>query len=172
MRKIIIIAAMALAAVWVVPSPLLAYEPPACGDSCGSGGGGTDYGPGCDGIQDTSLSGGMDTFNANPDPTNADYQFGVADIQFSFHVDGGGSWSVTYYYQVTDKDGNILYQGSFTRTYNTSNDNSSHEISDSNAIPAPPEGGQLFLGAYGTSSLGGVSDSRGFIRSYECWPVF
>jgi hypothetical protein len=122
-------------------------------------------------MQDTSLSGGMDRFNVNPDPSNDDYLYGAAFIQFAFHVDGGGSWSVTYYYQVTDKDGNITAQGSITRTYATNGDGS-HEIADNAEIPAPPEGGQLFLGAYGSSDLGGVSDSRGFIQNYNCWPSF
>jgi hypothetical protein len=166
MWKAIAAAAMMLAAGLIMPSPAHAGgQPPTCGETCG--GGGTDYGPGCDGIQETSLTGGMDTFNAN-----IDFGDGVVDVQFSFHVDGGGSWSVTYYYQIADKDGNFIDQGSFTRTYSTADDGSSHEISDATELPAPPEGGKLFLGAYGTSSLGGVSDSRGFVQNVDCWPMF
>lgn len=166
------IAVMILTAGWIMPLPVHAEQPPACGDSGCGGGGSVGNGPGCDGIQDTSLSGGMDTFNENSDPSDAAYQYGVADVQFSFHVDGGGSWSVTYYYQIADKDGNLIEQGSFTRTYTMANDGSSHEISDSGELPAPPEGGQLFFGAYGSSSLGGFSDSRGFIQNFDCWPMF
>lgn len=166
-RMMAIVATLSVA-FFGMRAPVYASQPVTCGDSCGGGGGGTGYTPGCNGVAQDSSSGDMQTFDSSDDD-DPDW----SDVSMSYTVPDAGTWNVSYTWQTVDAYGDTVDSGQFSGdAFSVPNDGKSYRNNVSATLPRPPTGGALYINVYGINDLMQPLEGEGDTQNYDCQVTF